>query len=316
MMRYARLLPFLALIAATLTVTGCAETQLAFHTAKQVRPWFTERPEPVYKLGDPYRIDGVWYRPAVNYDYVENGIASWYGSKFHQRRTANGEIFDMYRVSAAHRTLPLPSLVRVTNLENGRSIVVRVNDRGPFSRGRILDLSRRGADLLGFRRKGTAKVRVRILAEESRLLGDMARRGVSPAAQAAAIKSHQARGKTARLYNRGPSGGIETVAVKARPQPRGNSVETTARSEPPVVIEPVRPSQIYVQAGAFGLSRNARLVEQRLSSLGPTQITFVSTEGGDLYRVRCGPIATVEEADWLLDKVVASGYPDARIVVD
>jgi rare lipoprotein A len=305
MMRHARLLlfpalPFLALIAAVLAVTGCAETQLAFHTAKQVRPWLSDRPKPIYKLGDPYRIDGVLYRPAVNYGYVENGIASWYGSKFHQRRTANGEIFDMHRVSAAHRTLPLPSLVRVTNLENGRSIVVRVNDRGPFSRGRILDMSRRGADLLGFRRKGTAKVRVQILPEESRMLGDMARRGVTPAAQAAAIESRQAKG-----------GRIETVAAKPR-----TPVKATAISGAPVAIESVRPSQIYVQAGAFGLSNNARMVEQRLSSLAPTKITFVSTEGGDLYRVRCGPIATVEEADQLLGQVVASGYPEARIVVD
>ena len=104
----------------------------------------------------------------IDYNYVETGIASWYGPKFHNKKTANGEIFDMNSVSAAHRTLPMPSLVRVTNLNTGRAINVRINDRGPFAHGRIIDLSRRAAQLLGFERAGTSLVRVEILSEESR----------------------------------------------------------------------------------------------------------------------------------------------------
>ena len=127
-------------------------------------------PKGTYKIGDPYQIGSAWYYPSVNYDYDETGIASWYGAKFHGRPTANGEIYDMNGLSAAHRTLPLPSIVRVTNLDNGRSLVLRVNDRGPFARGRIVDASRRSAQLLGFERAGTAKVRVQILARESRVL--------------------------------------------------------------------------------------------------------------------------------------------------
>src|SRR5690606_37604870 len=96
------------------------------------------------------------------------GIASWYGPKFHNRRTANGQLFDMNAITAAHRTLPLPSIVRVTNLENGRTLKVLVNDRGPFARGRIIDVSRRTAQLLGFEHKGTAPVRVEIVPDESR----------------------------------------------------------------------------------------------------------------------------------------------------
>ncbi len=103
-----------------------------------------------YKIGKPYEIAGQWYYPAVDYEYSETGIASWYGPKFHGKQTANGEIFDQHEISAAHRTLPLPSMVRVTNLENGRSLDVRVNDRGPFAHGRIIDMSRRAAQLLGF----------------------------------------------------------------------------------------------------------------------------------------------------------------------
>ena len=109
----------------------------------------------------PYQVNGVWYEPREQPDYDETGYASWYGEAFHNRRTANGEVFDMDAPSAAHKTLPLPSLVDVTNLETGRTIRLRVNDRGPFVAGRILDLSRQAAVELGVLQKGLARVRVR-----------------------------------------------------------------------------------------------------------------------------------------------------------
>ncbi|KUO54526.1 MAG: hypothetical protein APF80_12880 [Alphaproteobacteria bacterium BRH_c36] len=114
----------------------------------------------VYKLGNPYQVAGKTYIPRHDPGYDSTGTASWYGDDFHGRLTSNGEVFDMHRISAAHPTLPLPSLVRVTNLDNGRSLVLRVNDRGPFVHDRIIDLSRAAADHLGFLNKGTAKVRV------------------------------------------------------------------------------------------------------------------------------------------------------------
>ena len=112
------------------------------------------------KIGRPYKIRGRWYHPKDDRSYRETGSASWYGPNFHGRPTANGERFDQNAVSAAHRTLPLPSWVRVENLNNGRQIDVRVNDRGPFAHDRIIDLSRRAAQLLGMERSGTARVRV------------------------------------------------------------------------------------------------------------------------------------------------------------
>ena len=115
------------------------------------------------KIGKPYKINGVWYTPQADPDYDEVGMSSWYGKQFHGKKTANGEIFDMNQLTAAHRTLPLPSYVRVTNLSNGRSLVLRVNDRGPFAKDRILDVSRRAAQLLGFERKGVQRVRVQIV---------------------------------------------------------------------------------------------------------------------------------------------------------
>lgn len=113
-----------------------------------------------YKVGTPYQINGVWYYPKEDPFYDETGVASWYGSDFHGKATANGERYDMDALTAAHRTLPMPTVVRVTNLENGRSIRLRVNDRGPYARGRIIDVSRRAANLLGFQGQGTARVRV------------------------------------------------------------------------------------------------------------------------------------------------------------
>jgi rare lipoprotein A len=127
-------------------------------------PW-GEAPTPtgrggIYKVGNPYVINGVTYVPREDPNYSETGIASWYGPQFHGERTANGEYFDMNLVSAAHRTLPMPSMVRVTNLDNGKSMAVRVNDRGPYARGRIIDMSAKAAELLGFQGAGTAPVRV------------------------------------------------------------------------------------------------------------------------------------------------------------
>jgi rare lipoprotein A len=114
-----------------------------------------------YKVGDPYRVGGRWYNPREQTDYDRVGIASWYGSDFHGRHTANGEVFDMNALTAAHPTLPMPSYAYVTNLSNNRTVLVRINDRGPYVGDRVIDLSRKSADALGLRSGGTGKVRVR-----------------------------------------------------------------------------------------------------------------------------------------------------------
>ncbi len=112
------------------------------------------------QLGQPYRVAGRVYVPREDRNYSREGLASWYGSAFHGRRTANGEVFDRHSISAAHPTMPLPSYARVTNVSNGRSMIVRVNDRGPFHANRLIDVSQSVADALSFRHMGTAKVRV------------------------------------------------------------------------------------------------------------------------------------------------------------
>jgi rare lipoprotein A len=120
-------------------------------------------PGPHFKVGQPYQIDGRWYFPRFVTEYEATGTASWYGESYHGRRTANGEIYDMYALTAAHPTLQLPSVVEVVNMENGRSLTLRVNDRGPFVDNRLIDLSLAAARELGFERQGLAQVQVRYL---------------------------------------------------------------------------------------------------------------------------------------------------------
>src|SRR5690606_10717493 len=154
----------LSLLACTAVVlSGCTELKLATHFTKQAldepAPYHAPAVSGARKVGKPYQIEGVWYYPVDTSDgYTAKGIASWYGKEFHGKPTANGETYHMYDLTAAHPTLPLPTYVRVTNLNNGKSLVVRVNDRGPFLRGRVIDLSYRSAQLLGFVEQGTSPV--------------------------------------------------------------------------------------------------------------------------------------------------------------
>ncbi len=168
------------MLAIMLALGACSQLKLGATAVKSMQGPEPAQEQParaqgIYKVGDPYQIQGAWYYPAEDWNYVETGIASFYGGErsgtdFHGKLTANGELYDMNSLTAAHTTLPMPSLVRVTNIENGRSIVLRVNDRGPFARGRIIDVSRRAAQLLGFEGQGTARVKVELMAEESRQL--------------------------------------------------------------------------------------------------------------------------------------------------
>ncbi|MDX2259246.1 MAG: septal ring lytic transglycosylase RlpA family protein [Hyphomicrobiaceae bacterium] len=167
-----RLLPVVAALGLAMAVGGCADRggsayDPATGTSASPRVWDgTGSPPSIrgrYKLGSPYVVSGRTYVPMHEPDYDRVGIASWYGDAFHGRLTANGEVFDMHAVTAAHPTLPLPSLVRVTSLDTGRSVVVRVNDRGPFVADRIIDLSRASATRLGLLQRGTGRVRVEYL---------------------------------------------------------------------------------------------------------------------------------------------------------
>ena len=306
---------------------GCAEINLFAHGAKSAVG--TEQPPPTgssaasnYKVGKPYQVAGVWYYPQEDFGYDETGIASWYGPDFHAKLTANGEVFDQNAVTAAHKTLQMPCVARVTNLENGRSIIVRINDRGPFVNGRILDLSRRSAQLLGMEGKGTAKVRVQVLNEESRALAGK----LKPDSTGNEPKVAQAapRGSVSAESLPPPPGaktkGADTVVVASSQAPTSramsaDSVERELASQE-VKTVPVHATNIYIQAGSYGRHDNALRQVARLSGVGKAQIQQANIQGKTVFRVRLGPLSSVEEADRLLDQVVATGQPDARVVVD
>ena len=168
-----RLLFHTMLLSTALTLTGCTDNTQVFSSSpseatKQSSANSATNTVGYYKIGNPYQVAGVWYYPKEDYSYKEVGVASWYGPDFHNGITANGEMYDMHALTAAHRTLPLPSVVRVTNLQNGRSLVLRVNDRGPFVNNRVIDVSMRAAQMLGFKEQGTTQVQVEILPEESK----------------------------------------------------------------------------------------------------------------------------------------------------
>lgn len=236
----------------------------------------------LYKVGNPYQIMGRWYYPKEDYHYSEIGIASWYGDDFHAKRTANGEKYDMNTLTAAHRTLPLPSIVRVTNLENGRSLVLRVNDRGPYAKERIIDISKRGAQLLGYQTKGTAKVKVEIMAEESKAL------------KAALLgQDYQ-----------------KAIAVATLPSDVNNSEIVVTGAE----TKSATSKKHFIQAGSFRERDLALQFEQKLKKFGSTQIVQADVNGATYYRVRLGPIAAEDVAQDKLLNIQSSGFHDARIV--
>jgi rare lipoprotein A len=310
------------------------------------------RGQPSYKVGSPYQINGKWYTPRVDYSYDETGLASWYGEAFDGQATANGEIFNLNELSAAHKTLPLPSVVEVTNMRNGRSMRLRVNDRGPYVDGRIIDVSRRAAQLLGFEMAGTTPVRVRILKEESIQVAEAAKHGQTGNVMLAAATMATTAPPPPRpapqppLMTSAPPPPIADVpppemlpppAVREAPtsapppvriaagspsqqiaetRPRWPSLISAAHAEPlrAATISSGSSGRMFVQAGAFAVPENAQRLRAKIAAFGNVQVVPAQVNGTALYRVRLGPVTSEAEADRLLSKVVSSGFATARIV--
>ena len=268
-----------------------------------------------YKVGDPYQIEGKWYYPERDLTYDKTGIGSWYGDEFAGKPTANGEIFDPNIVSAAHKTLPMPSVVRVTNLDNGKSLVVRINDRGPFVAGRIIDLSREAARLIGYKDKGIARVRVQILPEETLRLEKLGKAGQFPLLNegddAPKPEVTAAKQPSVKLTAR------TTRSTATRQTSGQSSVELLTQARKGLVLqtEPIA-TQIWVQIGAFHSETNAQNMLEKMKSLSEGRISEGQKDGKRLYRVQLGPAQTVQSADALLRRALQQGYNGANIIVD
>ena len=248
-------------------------------------------------MGQPYKIKGRWYRPEYDPNYSKVGTASWYGAAFHGLPTANGEVFDKEQISAAHPTLPLPSIVQVTNLENGRSVQLRVNDRGPFIGDRLIDLSEAAARELGYDDKGLARVRVDFVA----LAEDATGTPPTPKVARAAPKP------------------APVLAVASEPQvslPPRREVQVAALEQPPArrATASCAAGPQLVQIGAFGETDQVSAAMADVEGLERVQVEPAFAGDRAVARVRLGPVADPQAAVALLERVVAMGYTDAFMV--
>lgn len=221
--------------------------------------------EPRSTGGNPssYKVFGkTYYVMQDGSNYIERGIASWYGTKFHGNKTSNGETYSMYKMTAAHKSLPIPTYVQVTNLKNGKTVIVRVNDRGPFHQNRIIDLSYVAAKKLGIVGTGTGFVEVR---------------------------------------------SINPTTWKGKKQ---QPVQRTS-------LAPNSYDNLYIQAGAFTSQHNASKLKRQLNALFPNKTIQLAQNSQDqLYRVRVGPIATVDEADRVAQTISENGYPAPHVILE
>ncbi|MEW6538799.1 MAG: septal ring lytic transglycosylase RlpA family protein [Pseudomonadota bacterium] len=272
--RGALILGLFSLLAACSTVGGAGVRGTVAGRGED-RPPVVKDPAPIVSgTMRPYQVRGRWYTPKEQPDYEEVGMASWYGDAFNGRPTSTGERFDMHALTAAHKTLPLPGLVEVTNLENGRRLVVRINDRGPFVDSRIIDLSREAASELGMLSQGVGRVRVRYL-------------------------------------GRAPQQGGGTLLRASAPTPRGAvpaspPVSTPAIAPTPVVVAEV--TTFWVQAGSFSDQVEAGRIADSLSGW------VRADRGAGRFNVLVGPWDSANAAEAARQSVVARGYAGALLI--
>ncbi|WP_119392335.1 septal ring lytic transglycosylase RlpA family protein [Taklimakanibacter lacteus] len=258
-----------------------------------------------YHVGKPYEVAGVRFTPKEQPNYDKTGIASWYGPQFHRRMTSNGEWFDMNELTAAHATLPLPSYAKVTNLENGRTVVVRINDRGPFVGTRIIDMSRRSAEVLDFKPKGMAKVRVQYMGPAP--LNDQGQ-------HLAALNQELRNGASVRqmmaMLN-GEAVSRPTQLAEAEPNYGSHQPEQTIAS----ATNDYQSPEYFVQVGSFADPYNAERAREELAASGPVEVQQLVGSAGPLYRVRIGPIRNEGQAQVALRQAVDLGHPDAHLIM-
>lgn len=292
-----------------------------------------------------YKIKGKKYNPRRSYEYTQRGIASYYGGRdvFHGRKTSTGEIFNKNGLTAAHKTLPLPSIVRVTNMKNGRTIKLRINDRGPFVKGRIIDVSEKAAKLLGFHHDGITNVKVECLVGESmRLASRYNPKACNPYTLYGDYPRNQRRKRTA-----------STISVKqmvnqkltkmTRPSSGSTSSSRASVASSPEILPPKKPMHItpytanavqkamgsnasvstilprgtYIQVGTYSSQMNANnfafKVETRMRV--PCKTYKVENANPDLYRVLMGPMSSKAATEKMLHELKIRNVTDAFVVV-
>jgi rare lipoprotein A len=314
-MRRVLILP-LVLVIAGLAVSGCSSKKAkpgALNPfAGTGSPYYTGQGEPPrgggrYHVGKPYKVAGRWFNPREQPNYDATGPASWYGEDFHRRMTSNGEWFNMNDLTAAHPTLPLPSYVKVTNLDNAREVVVRVNDRGPFVGPRIIDMSKHAAEVLGFKEKGKTKVRVQYIGTAP--LNDQ---GAHLAAMNRELQNGTPLKAMIAAADRGETTLVAAVTGQMPPAEAPPQIVLTA-APAPQATEPLK-GNYYIQVGSFSDAGYAETARADLANVWPVQVIAASAPGGEVYHVRIGPIAGETDAKTALQDAVDHGHPDAHLI--
>ena len=276
---------------------------------------------PTYLIGEPYAINGVWQYPHEDFEFNETGLAKLAGG--HASRTASGEVFDQTAFAAGHRTLPLPSIIRVTNLENGRQMLLRLNDRGPEAVGRMLELTAGAGRALGVTNPDATRVRVEALEAESRAA--IAEVQGNPAAPPSAVPA-------APQVTAAPKGGVQAESLAPPPGAASTGGRTAAparavlsASKPSAALEKVDGSvrqvsphfaTLAVECGSFGKPEYGDILRARLAQYGARLETDYNAPRDRAYFVRVGHFNTAADADAMLDRLLRAGIAGAHVVVE
>lgn len=328
------------------TLSACSDNGILFRSVGS----YDVKHTGVYLVGAPYEIDGITYTPQENYDYFDSGDAFWYTADKHHSLTANGEKYDSKKMTAMHKTLPLPSIVRITNLKNQATAYVRVNDRGPYDNNRIMDVSEATAQYLNFSKTEVTPIQIEIMALESQALKQqLQQQGKEivqlPKSQKTQIqkeKDYKQSGETVINADSILYPGLDKLTVQ------NLKLETKTRSDVNIslskkikqekikplstsksIYEPIIMSsdevvysgadnapKYYVQIGAFSQEKSVKNIKKKLSNYNNLIIKDKVKDNQILHSVRIGPFKTQSESANMLDKIHLTGYSDARIILE
>ena len=259
-------------------------------------------PTPIYKIGNKYEVKGKFYFPKKDMLYSKTGIASWYGPKFHGKLTANGEIYNQNELTAAHKTLPLPSAVKVTNLKNSKSLNLRINDRGPFVNDRIIDLSSKAADLLGLKKQGTGLVKVTILQEQTKALEKLAKKGLFPELRDLPKPDTPTINKPQKSIVK--IEGINKAYIK-----KNKKIDYDLKNLKSNY-------KIFIKLGSFSTLKSANLMKEKLNYIKNIKIYNVMINNKNIFQVKSGPYVIVNKVDRVLSLLTSKGMQGAKIIIE
>ena len=302
-------------------LSSCTSVELAANLGKKVflKKDLSDKSNGIYKIGNPYIVDGKRYYPKKDLNYDEKGIASWYGPKFHGKLTANGEIFNQYKLTAAHKTLPIPSAVKVTNLKNNKSLIVRINDRGPFVNDRIIDLSYQSAKKLNLLKSGTGFVRVQLLRSESLLLEKLAKKGQFPEINEIKKRTtppiNQVIHSNVSIKKIGEDNLVVNSQNKFNEKKNKGHIEDVQKKVQALKING-KSYKIWVQIASFSNKKSASILKTKFNSIKNINIKKTNLKGKYFYRVRVGPFREINDTKEIYNFLINSGMEGTKIFVE